>query len=72
LPAMHMAEAANLAVAINIAIRPIATRAGVWTEVHHPKRPARRRKIEPPRLVRINQRIDVIRRSEFRGPTRRD
>jgi len=57
-----MAEALDLVVAVEIAIKPIAAHAGVGAQIDQAKRPAGGGKKEPARLVRIDQRIHIVRR----------
>ena len=67
LPAVDMAEALDVRLAVNIAGEPVAINLCVGTQTDHPERPARGRKINPARLVRVNQRIDVVCRTFFSG-----
>ena len=60
LPAVDVAEAADLGVAVEIAVHPVVARAGVGAEVDHAERPAGRGEIEPAALVGIDPRLDVV------------
>jgi len=57
---MNMAEAAYMKGIIHISRIPGTLHPGIGTQIYHPERPAGRGKIDPPGLMAIYERINVI------------